>query len=87
MAPGFGRAITSLPVRLLCGAFGLFLLGVAIYSGFKGTEAPDRNVTLTLLFVTAWLGFPLLGVLVGNLFPAFNPWNAVAAPEIGRAHV
>ena len=80
MAPGFGRAITSLPVRLLCGAFGLFLLGVAIYSGFKGTEAPDRNVTLTLLFVTAWLGFPLLGVLVGNLFPAFNPWNAVAAP-------
>ncbi len=80
MAPGFGRAITSLPVRILCGAIGLFLLGVAIYSGFEGTEAPDRNVTLTLLFVTAWLGFPLLGVLLGNLFPAFNPWNAIAAP-------
>jgi len=80
VAPGFGRAITSLPVRILCGAFGLFLLGVAIYSGYEGTEAPDRNVTLTLLFVTAWLGFPLLGVLFGNLFPAFSPWNAIAAP-------
>lgn len=80
MAPGFGRVISSLPVRVLCGAFGLFLLGVAVYSGFKGTEAPDRNVALTLVYVTAWLGFPLLGVLVGNLFPAFNPWNAIAAP-------
>ena len=56
------------------------MLGVAIYAGFEGTEAPDRNVSLTLLFVTAWLGFPLLGVLFGNLFPAFNPWNAIAAP-------
>lgn len=80
VAPRLGRVITSFPVRIICGAFGLFLLGVAVYSGFEGTEAPDRNVTLTLLFVTAWLGFPLLGVLVGNLFPAFNPWNAVAAP-------
>lgn len=79
VAPGLGRTITSLPVRLVCGAFGLFLLGVAIYAGFEGTEAPDRNITLTLLFVTAWLGFPLLGVLVGNLFPVFNPWNAIAA--------
>jgi hypothetical protein len=80
VAPRFGRAVTGLPVRILCGAIGLFLLGVAVYSGFKGTEAPDRNVTLTLIYVTAWLGFPLLGVLVGNLFPAFNPWNAIAAP-------
>ena len=64
----------------LCGAFGLFLLGLAIYAGFEGTSAPDRNIALTLLFVTAWLGFPLLGVLFGNVFPAFNPWNAIAAP-------
>lgn len=80
MAPGFGRALTSLPVRIFCGAFGVFLLAVAIYAGFEGTEAPDRNITLTLLFVTAWLGFPLLGVLFGNVFPAFNPWSAVSAP-------
>ena len=80
MAPGFGRAITSAPVRVICGGFGLFLLGLAIYAGYEGTEAPDRNIALTLLFVTAWLGFPLLGVLFGNLFPAFNPWNALTAP-------
>ena len=72
--------VGSLPVRIFTGAFGLFLLGVAIYAGLEGTEAPDRNIALTLLFVTAWLGFPLLGVLIGNVWPAFNPWNAIAAP-------
>lgn len=72
--------LASLPFRLFCGALGLFLLGLAIYAGFEGTSAPDRNIALTLLFVTAWLGFPFLGVLVGNVFPAFNPWNAIAAP-------
>lgn len=80
VAPGFSRAITSPPVRIICGAIGLFLLGLAVYAGFEGTEAPDRNIALTLLFVTAWLGFPLLGVLIGNVFPAFNPWNALTAP-------
>ncbi len=80
VAPRFGAVIGSLPVRMLCGAIGLFLLGVAVYAGFEGTSAPDRNVALTLLFVTAWLGFPLLGMLFGNVYAAFNPWNAIAAP-------
>jgi hypothetical protein len=77
--------LSALPVRILCGAIGVFLLGLAIYAGFEGTSAPDRNIALTLIFVTAWLGFPLLGVLLGDVFRAFNPWNAIAAP-IGAAY-
>jgi len=84
VAPRLGAVLGSPPVRILCGSIGLFLLGVAVYAGFEGTSAPDRNIALTLLFVTAWLGFPLLGVLFGNVFAAFNPWNAIAAP-IGLA--
>lgn len=80
MAPRLSAVLRSLPFRALCGAIGLFLLGVAIYAGFEGTTAPDRNIALTLLFVTAWLGFPAAGVILGDVFPAFNPWNAVAAP-------
>jgi hypothetical protein len=72
--------LASLPFRVLCGGLGLFLLGVAIYAGFEGTSAPDRNIALTLLFVTSWLGFPLFSVILGNVFAAFNPWNAIAAP-------
>ncbi len=84
VAPRFSTVLTSVPVRVLCGAVGLFLLLLAIYAGFEGTDAPDRNIALTLLFVTAWLGFPAISVLFGNIFPAFSPWNAIAAP-IGLA--
>jgi hypothetical protein len=52
-------------------------LGVSIYSGLHGTEAPDRNFAITFLFVTAWLGFPALSVVFGNVFKMFNPWRAV----------
>lgn len=48
-----------------------------------GTEAPDRNVATTLVFVTVWLGFPFLSVLFGNVFRAFNPWGALSAPVGG----
>ena len=51
-------ALLSLPVEVLCGAIGVFLLVFAIYAGLQGTEAPDRNFALTFLFVTCWLGFP-----------------------------
>jgi len=67
-------------MQALCGAIGVFLLGVAIYAGLKGTEAPDRDFAPTCLFVTCWLGFPLFSVLLGDVFRPFNPWRA-----IGRA--
>ncbi len=74
------RVLLSLPIQLLCGTIGTFLLGFAIYAGLEGTEAPDRNFALTFLFITAWLGFPLLSVVLGDVFRVFNPWRA-----IGRA--
>jgi hypothetical protein len=73
-------ALLSLPAQILCGAIGVFLLGVAIYAGLRGTEAPDRNFALTFLFVTCWLGFPFFSAIFGDLFRPFNPWRA-----IGRA--
>jgi hypothetical protein len=76
-----GRALSSaligLPAQILCGAIGVFLLGLSVYAGLHGTEAPDRNFTLTFIFVTCWLGFPLFSVVFGNVFKPFNPWRAV----------
>lgn len=72
--------LASGPFRFVCGAVGVFLLGVAIWAGFEGTSAPDRNISPTLIFVTAWLGFPLLSVALGNVFTAFNPWQAITTP-------
>ena len=77
LGAGLSRVLTSLPLQILCGFVGVFLLGLAIYAGLRGTEAPDRNFALTFLFVTAWLGFPFFSALFGDIFRPFNPWRAV----------
>jgi hypothetical protein len=74
---GFARALVSLPAQVLCGLIGVFLFGVAIYAGLRGTEAPDRNFSLTFIFVTCWLGFPVFSAVLGDVFRAFNPWRAL----------
>ncbi len=77
LGAGLSRVLCSRPTQVLCGLLGVFLLGVAVYSGLRGTEAPDRNFALTFLFVTAWLGFPFFSALLGDVFRPFNPWRAV----------
>ncbi len=77
LGAGLSRALLSWPVQALCGLVGVSLLGVAVYSGLRGTEAPDRNFALTFLFVTCWLGFPVFSALLGDVFRPFNPWRAV----------
>jgi hypothetical protein len=74
---GLSGVLLSVPVRILCGVAGVFLLGFSIYAGLHGTEAPDRNFALTFIFVTAWLGFPLFSVIFGDVFRPFNPWRAI----------
>jgi hypothetical protein len=70
--------LRSWPIQVLCGGLAVLLLGVGIYAGIHGTEAPDRNYAITFFFVTAWIGFPFLSAILGNVFPAFNPWRAIA---------
>jgi hypothetical protein len=77
LADGLSRGLLSPPVQALCGLIGAFLLGVAVYAGLRGTEAPDRNFVITFVFVTVWLGFPALSALLGDVFRPFNPWRAV----------
>jgi hypothetical protein len=76
-AAALSRLLLGWPAQVLCGAIGVFLLGVAIYAGLRGTEAPDRNFAITFLFVTAWIGLPFFSALLGNVFRPFNPWRAI----------
>jgi hypothetical protein len=71
-------ALRSRPLQMLCGGLAVFLLGVAIYAGIHGTEAPDRNFAITFFFVTAWIGFAFVSALFGDVFRVFNPWRAIA---------
>jgi len=77
---GIGRALASRPVDIVCGAFGVFLVGVVVYAGLRGTPSPAANFTPTFIYVVFWLGLVPLSVLFGDVFRAFNPWRA-----IGRA--
>src|SRR5215203_3853628 len=49
LAAAISRVLLGTPAQALCGGIGAFLLGVAIYAGLEGTEAPDRNFALTFL--------------------------------------
>jgi hypothetical protein len=72
------RLVVNPVTETLAGLIGVFLLGVVVWSGLEGTEAPDRNFAVTFVFVTFWLGFVVASVLFGDVFRAFNPWRAVA---------
>ena len=83
-APGWLTAIfAGRPAAFLAGVTGVFLLGVTVWSGLAGTESPDRNFSITFVFVTAWLGLVVLSVAFGDVFRAFNPWRAIARAFAG----
>jgi hypothetical protein len=77
---GVGQLIASRPVEIVCGLLGVAMLGVVVYTGFRGTQSPAANFAPTFVFVNWWVGFVPLSVLFGDVFRAFNPWRA-----IGRA--
>lgn len=74
------RILLSRALAILCGAIGIFLLGVTVWSGLRGTQASSANFAPTFVFVIFWLGFVPASLLFGDIFRAFNPWRA-----IGRA--
>ena len=73
---GLGHRLASRPVEIVCGAIGVFLLGVVIYSGLRGTQTPTANFATTFVYVIFWLGLVPVSVLLGDVFRAFNPWRA-----------
>ena len=92
LRPVVSQALLNPAVEVLCGALGVFLLGLTVWAGLNGTEAPDRNFSVTFVFVTVWLGLVVLSVVFGDVFRAFNPWRAIArvvggAVQAGRRPV
>ncbi|MFL5907942.1 MAG: fenitrothion hydrolase [Solirubrobacterales bacterium] len=74
---GFSTAALNPATQVLCGLFGVFLLVVVLYAGFRGIEDPTHNFAVVFVFYTFWLGLVLASVLLGDIFRAFNPWRAI----------
>ena len=84
---GWRRAfpLPAAPVDAVCGAIGVFLLGVTVYAGLAGEQTAAANWAPTFVYVIFWLGFAAASVLFGDVFRAFNPWRAVARAVAGAA--
>jgi hypothetical protein len=74
---GVSRVLTARPLEIVCGAFGVFLLGLVVYSGLHGTQSSTANFAPTFVYVIFWVGLVPASVLLGDVFRAFNPWRAV----------
>lgn len=61
----------------LAGAIGIAVFAVTMYAGLSGLQNPQANLSPTMIFVIFWVGVPLLSLLLGDVFAAFNPWRAV----------
>jgi hypothetical protein len=74
------RRVTALPRILdpICGAIGVAIFGIVVYAGFAGTQAAATNIAPTFVFVFFWVAIPILSLLFGDVFKAFNPWRAIA---------
>jgi hypothetical protein len=74
------RRAFALPVRLepLLNLIGLALFALVLYSGFAGAQITNANFSVTFIYVVFWVGFPLLSVLLGDVFGVFSPWRSYA---------
>jgi hypothetical protein len=84
----FGRAIASLPVQIVCGAIGVFLLAVTILAGYLGPETALDNWAPTFLMITFWVGLVFASILFGGVYRAFSPFRAIGRllPSLNRPY-
>jgi hypothetical protein len=62
----------------LLGAASAGLLALVFLTALLGEPSSAQNLAPTFIYVIFWLGLVPLQVLLGNVWPALNPWLAVA---------
>ena len=81
-AAGFRRASAGScsrgAVRVLLGAVSVGLLALTLSTALFGTTVELLNFAPTFVYITFWLGLPLLSILFGNVWSVLSPWRALA---------
>ncbi len=84
------RAVTGWRLRLpvagrtrrlassLLGLLGLAVLALVVVTGLVGPRLPTANAAILVVWAGWWAGFTMGVYLVGNPWPALNPWAALA---------
>jgi hypothetical protein len=73
------RFLTSLPLRhAMQTIVGLGAL-LVLFAGLLGNADPNRNIAPSLVWLLWWVGLSYVAMLVGNPWPAIDPWRALFA--------
>ena len=72
------RVLTSRVLEVVCGAIGVGLLFLVVYSGLSGIQVAMGNFASEFVLVLFWVGLVPVSILLGDVFRAFNPWRALA---------
>ncbi len=80
--PAPGRLLSTVPATL-----GVFGLAVVLWMGLFGPRF-DTNPAILIVWVGWWAGYTISTYLVGNSWPAVNPWRTIGAllPSLDRAY-
>ena len=57
---------------------GVVTLVLAIYLGYTGPQLPTGNFTILVTFAGVRAALPMAAYLIGNVWPALNPWRTLA---------
>ncbi|WP_028064818.1 hypothetical protein [Solirubrobacter soli] len=84
----YGRAIASLPVQIVCGSIGVFLLVVTLLAGYLGSGTALDNWAPTFLLITFWVGMVFASIIFGGIYRAFSPFRAIGRvlPSLNRPY-
>lgn len=79
MHRGIGRALVSPAALLACRILGAGLYLLVVCAGLVGTQSPLKNMAPALIWAIWWVGTSYASALLGNVWAAFNPLDALFA--------
>jgi hypothetical protein len=78
LPPRLERILRSTTLRIMLGAISASLLVLVFATALVGEPSSAVNFAPTFIYVIFWLGLVPVQVLLGNVWPAINPWLAFA---------
>jgi hypothetical protein len=58
-------------------AFFVLVFVVTVLAGLFGVQDPYRNIIVTMVWITWWVGLAFVCALLGNLWALANPWATI----------
>jgi hypothetical protein len=75
-------------LRTVAGVLGVAVLVGVVGTGFLGPTDPLSSPAIAVVWVGWWAGYAMSTYLVGNTWPALNPWRTLTRwlPTVGRTY-